>query len=201
LQTIGQESKTLICISFTKLNIHLLLERVFLNFPGYSLTVTQMQANATERLHKFRNRSHISRDAKRVYEKNILLACLITSTHRYTSSHPLVTTYKKVVTIAAEVSGSGFHTPSPSYCWTSPDFSTLQVVARKEFFKEFGDWHTEHVPKSAQPMECYQFIYLERVIEGHSELFAGYKNLFGFCPWNEDKTPLSCERLKPNNLR
>ncbi|KAG5454382.1 hypothetical protein CSKR_107237 [Clonorchis sinensis] len=69
LQTIEQGSKTLICISFTKLNIHLLLECVFLNFPGYSLTVTQMQANATKRLHKFRNRSHFSRDAKRIYEK------------------------------------------------------------------------------------------------------------------------------------
>ncbi|KAG5445346.1 hypothetical protein CSKR_113240 [Clonorchis sinensis] len=69
LQTIGQGSKTLICILFTKLNIHLLLERVFLNFPVYPLTVTQMQANATKRLHKFRNRSHFSRDAKRIYEK------------------------------------------------------------------------------------------------------------------------------------
>ncbi|KAG5454470.1 hypothetical protein CSKR_114339, partial [Clonorchis sinensis] len=69
LQTIEQRSKTLICISFTKLNIHLLLERVFLNFSGYSLTVTQMQANATQRLHKFRKRSHFSRDAKRIYEK------------------------------------------------------------------------------------------------------------------------------------
>ncbi|KAG5445433.1 hypothetical protein CSKR_103755 [Clonorchis sinensis] len=53
LRTIGQGSKTLICILFTKLNTHLLLERVFLNFPGYSLTVTQIQANATRRLHKF----------------------------------------------------------------------------------------------------------------------------------------------------
>ncbi|KAG5453811.1 hypothetical protein CSKR_112380, partial [Clonorchis sinensis] len=69
LQTIKQESKTLICISFTKLNIHLLLERVSLNFHGYSLTVTQIQANATKRLHKFRDRSHFSRDAERVYEK------------------------------------------------------------------------------------------------------------------------------------
>ncbi|KAG5441217.1 hypothetical protein CSKR_102431, partial [Clonorchis sinensis] len=68
LQTIEQGSKTLICISFTKLNIHLLLERVFLNFSGYSLTVTQIQANATKRPHKFRNRSHFSRDAKRIYE-------------------------------------------------------------------------------------------------------------------------------------
>ncbi|KAG5443194.1 hypothetical protein CSKR_110542 [Clonorchis sinensis] len=32
LQTIEQGSKSLICISFTKLNIPLLLERVFLNF-------------------------------------------------------------------------------------------------------------------------------------------------------------------------
>ncbi|KER33616.1 hypothetical protein T265_00507 [Opisthorchis viverrini] len=52
-----------------KLNIHLLLERVFPNFPGYSLAVTQMQANATKRLHKFCNRSHFSKDAKRIYEK------------------------------------------------------------------------------------------------------------------------------------
>ncbi|KAG5452110.1 hypothetical protein CSKR_107912 [Clonorchis sinensis] len=57
------------CISFTKLNIYLLLERVFLNFSGYSLTVTQIQANATKRLHQFRNRSHFSRGAKRIYEK------------------------------------------------------------------------------------------------------------------------------------
>ncbi|KAG5441388.1 hypothetical protein CSKR_111737 [Clonorchis sinensis] len=69
LQTIEQGSETLICISFTKLNIHLLLERVFLNFSGYSLTVAQMQANATKRLHQFRNGSHFSRDAKRIYEK------------------------------------------------------------------------------------------------------------------------------------
>ncbi|KAG5453167.1 hypothetical protein CSKR_106997 [Clonorchis sinensis] len=69
LQTIEQGSKTLICISFTKLNIHLLLERVFLNFSGYSLTVTQIQANATKRLRQFRNRSHFSRDAKQIYEK------------------------------------------------------------------------------------------------------------------------------------
>ncbi|KAG5443964.1 hypothetical protein CSKR_103785 [Clonorchis sinensis] len=69
LQTIKQGSKTLICISFTKLNIHLLLERVFLNFSGYSLTVTQMQTNVTKRLHRFRDSSHFSRDAKRIYEK------------------------------------------------------------------------------------------------------------------------------------
>ncbi|GAA49253.1 hypothetical protein CLF_102764 [Clonorchis sinensis] len=31
--------------------------------------VTQMQANAAKRLHQFRNRSHFSRDAKRIYEK------------------------------------------------------------------------------------------------------------------------------------
>ncbi|KAG5443505.1 hypothetical protein CSKR_101065 [Clonorchis sinensis] len=67
--TIEQESKTLICISFTKLNIHLLLERVFLNFSGYPLILTEIQANATKRLHQFRNRFHFSRDTKRIYEK------------------------------------------------------------------------------------------------------------------------------------
>ncbi|KAG5454890.1 hypothetical protein CSKR_100421, partial [Clonorchis sinensis] len=37
LQTIEQGSKTLICSSFTKLNIPLLLERVFLNFLWISI--------------------------------------------------------------------------------------------------------------------------------------------------------------------
>ncbi|KAG5452307.1 hypothetical protein CSKR_106736 [Clonorchis sinensis] len=67
--TIEQGSKNLICISFTKLNIHLLLERVFLNFSGYSLTATQIQANATKRLRQLR---------------------LISSIHRYTSFLPSV---------------------------------------------------------------------------------------------------------------
>ncbi|KAG5446372.1 hypothetical protein CSKR_110254 [Clonorchis sinensis] len=78
--TIEQGSKTLICISFTKLNIHLLLERVFLNFSEYSLTVTQMQANAAKSLHKFRNRSHFSRDAKRIYEKTCYSSVVSTVT-------------------------------------------------------------------------------------------------------------------------
>ncbi|KAG5443131.1 hypothetical protein CSKR_108538 [Clonorchis sinensis] len=51
------------------MNIHLLLERVFLNFTGYSLTVTQMQANAAKRLRQFLKRYHFSRDAKRIYGK------------------------------------------------------------------------------------------------------------------------------------
>ncbi|KAG5452631.1 hypothetical protein CSKR_114388 [Clonorchis sinensis] len=53
LQTIEQGSKTPIRISFTKLNIHLLLERVSLNFSGDSLTVIQIQANPTKRLRQF----------------------------------------------------------------------------------------------------------------------------------------------------
>ncbi|KAG5446643.1 hypothetical protein CSKR_108302 [Clonorchis sinensis] len=69
LQTIEQGSKSLICISFTKLNIHLLLERVFLNFSGYSLTVTQIHTNATKRLGQFPNRYHFSRHTKRIYER------------------------------------------------------------------------------------------------------------------------------------
>ncbi|KER22200.1 hypothetical protein T265_09653 [Opisthorchis viverrini] len=50
LQTIGKGSKSLLCILFTKVNIHLLLESVFLNFLGYSLTAAQMQANTTNTL-------------------------------------------------------------------------------------------------------------------------------------------------------
>ncbi|KER21323.1 hypothetical protein T265_15116, partial [Opisthorchis viverrini] len=83
LRTIGQRSKTLICILFTKTRYNLLLERVFLIFPGYSLTATQMQADATKRIPKFRYRSHFSRFAKPIYEKT-LLACLISSIHCYT---------------------------------------------------------------------------------------------------------------------
>ncbi|KAG5443732.1 hypothetical protein CSKR_111033 [Clonorchis sinensis] len=48
---------------------HPTLESVFLNFPGCSLTVTQVKANATQRLNRFRNRFHFSRSAKRIYEK------------------------------------------------------------------------------------------------------------------------------------
>ncbi|KER23758.1 hypothetical protein T265_08443 [Opisthorchis viverrini] len=73
LQTVGRESKTLTCILFTELNIHLLLERAFLNFPGYSLLFTQKQASATEQLHDFRSRSSFSRDAKRFHEKTYFL--------------------------------------------------------------------------------------------------------------------------------
>ncbi|KAG5442173.1 hypothetical protein CSKR_104472 [Clonorchis sinensis] len=73
LQTIEKGSKTLICISFTKLNIHLLLERVFLNFSGYS-------ANATKRLRQFRNGSHFSRDAKHIYEMYYSHASSVVST-------------------------------------------------------------------------------------------------------------------------
>ncbi|KAG5444888.1 hypothetical protein CSKR_103598 [Clonorchis sinensis] len=76
LQTIEQGSKTLICISFTKLNTHLLLERVFLNFSGYSLTVTRIQANAAET-------PPIPRKAD--LREDVLLTCLISSIHRYTS--------------------------------------------------------------------------------------------------------------------
>ncbi|KER26354.1 hypothetical protein T265_06399 [Opisthorchis viverrini] len=49
--------------------LHPLFERVFLNFSRYSLTVAQIQANVTKGLHKFRNRSQFSRDAKRVSDK------------------------------------------------------------------------------------------------------------------------------------
>ncbi|KER28562.1 hypothetical protein T265_04610 [Opisthorchis viverrini] len=59
LQTIGQGRENLICILFTKLNIHLLLECVFLNFPGYSLTVSQPRANPNPQ----------TPDANRIYEK------------------------------------------------------------------------------------------------------------------------------------
>ncbi|KER32979.1 hypothetical protein T265_01066 [Opisthorchis viverrini] len=44
-------------------------QRVFLNFPAYSLTVAQIQATATKQLHNFRNRSHFSGAAKRIYAK------------------------------------------------------------------------------------------------------------------------------------
>ncbi|KER23354.1 hypothetical protein T265_14659, partial [Opisthorchis viverrini] len=66
---VDREEKRSYASCLQKLNIHLLLERVFLNFPGYSLTLAQIRANATKRLQKFRNRSHLSGDATRIYEK------------------------------------------------------------------------------------------------------------------------------------
>ncbi|KER22211.1 hypothetical protein T265_09636 [Opisthorchis viverrini] len=66
---LDREAKLSYASCLQKLNIHPLFQRVFLNFSGYSLTVSQIRANATKRLHKFRNRSHFSRDTKRTYEK------------------------------------------------------------------------------------------------------------------------------------
>ncbi|KER22499.1 hypothetical protein T265_14836, partial [Opisthorchis viverrini] len=49
LQTIGQESKTLTCTLIKKTEHSSSLERVSPNFPKYSLSVAQVQANATKR--------------------------------------------------------------------------------------------------------------------------------------------------------
>ncbi|KER26177.1 hypothetical protein T265_06531 [Opisthorchis viverrini] len=68
-ELLDREAKLSYASCLQKLNIHPLFERVFLNFSGYSLTVAQIQANATKRLHKFRNRFYFSRDAKRIYKK------------------------------------------------------------------------------------------------------------------------------------
>ncbi|KER34054.1 hypothetical protein T265_00234 [Opisthorchis viverrini] len=58
-----------IYIWLQKLKIHLLLERVLLNFPGHSLAVTHMQGDATKRLQKFRKRFHFLIDARWIYGK------------------------------------------------------------------------------------------------------------------------------------
>ncbi|KAG5441942.1 hypothetical protein CSKR_107976, partial [Clonorchis sinensis] len=62
LQTIEQGSKTLICISFTKLNNHLLLERVFPNFIW-------MFIDCYSTASKFYKETPQIPDAKRIYEK------------------------------------------------------------------------------------------------------------------------------------
>ncbi|KAG5454512.1 hypothetical protein CSKR_111523 [Clonorchis sinensis] len=54
-----------------------------------------MQANATKRLHQFRNRSHFSRDAKRIYEKTYY-SHLISSIRRYTQNYENTITCKQI---------------------------------------------------------------------------------------------------------
>ncbi|KER19439.1 hypothetical protein T265_11791 [Opisthorchis viverrini] len=72
LQTLGEGSKTLICILLTKLNIRLHLERVFLNFAGYSFNVTQMQENATKPIYNSVIDFSFQKDANRSYAKTLL---------------------------------------------------------------------------------------------------------------------------------
>ncbi|KAG5444809.1 hypothetical protein CSKR_105194, partial [Clonorchis sinensis] len=62
LQTIEQGSRTLICISFTKLNIHLLLERVFPNFIWMFIDCYSTASKC------YKETAQIP-DAKRIYEK------------------------------------------------------------------------------------------------------------------------------------
>ncbi|KER25655.1 hypothetical protein T265_14173, partial [Opisthorchis viverrini] len=68
---------------------------------------------------------------------------------------------KAAVTSAAEFAGNGFHTSLPSHCLTAsgslPPFTWL---CGKSPSSKSVDWHTQHVAKSAQPMQCYQFIQL-----------------------------------------
>ncbi|KER18856.1 hypothetical protein T265_12126 [Opisthorchis viverrini] len=63
------------------------------------------------------------------------------------------------MTSAAEFAGNGFHTSLPSHCSTAsrslPPFTWL---CENSFSRKSVDWHTQHVAKPAQPMQCDQFI-------------------------------------------
>ncbi|KER27301.1 hypothetical protein T265_05626 [Opisthorchis viverrini] len=67
---------------------------------------------------------------------------------------------KTAVTSAAEFAGNGFHTSLPSHCLTAsgslPPFTWL---GEKSPSRKSVDWHTQHVAKPAQPVQCDQFIY------------------------------------------
>ncbi|KER28164.1 hypothetical protein T265_04925 [Opisthorchis viverrini] len=67
---------------------------------------------------------------------------------------------KTAVTSAAEFAGNGFHTSLPSHCLTAsgslPPFTWL---GEKRPSRKSVDWHTQHVAKPAQPVQCDQFIY------------------------------------------
>ncbi|KAG5444127.1 hypothetical protein CSKR_101614 [Clonorchis sinensis] len=47
-------------------------------------TSKQMKTNASRQFHKFRNKSHIPLDQGGVVRNHLLLACLVSSIHRYT---------------------------------------------------------------------------------------------------------------------
>ncbi|KAG5442475.1 hypothetical protein CSKR_112231, partial [Clonorchis sinensis] len=82
LQTIEQGSKTLICISFTKLNIHLLLERVFPNFIWMFIDCYSTASKC------YKETAQIPRKAD--LREDVLLTCRISSIHRYTGSTSLL---------------------------------------------------------------------------------------------------------------
>ncbi|KER21524.1 hypothetical protein T265_10170 [Opisthorchis viverrini] len=67
---------------------------------------------------------------------------------------------KTAMTSAAEFAGNEFHTSLPSHCLTAsgslPPFTWL---CEKSPSRKSVDWHTQHVAKPAQPVQCDQFIY------------------------------------------
>ncbi|KER29238.1 hypothetical protein T265_04086 [Opisthorchis viverrini] len=67
---------------------------------------------------------------------------------------------KTAVTSAPEFAGNCFHTSLPSHCLTAsgslPPFTWL---CEKSSSRKSVDWHTQHVAKPAQPVQCDQFIY------------------------------------------
>ncbi|KER27743.1 hypothetical protein T265_05297 [Opisthorchis viverrini] len=80
---------------------------------------------------------------------------------------------KTAVTSAAEFAGNGLHTSLPSHCLTAsgslPPFTWL---GEKSPSRKSVDWHTQHVAKPTQPVQCDQFIY-----RGSTLHFAGVKRI------------------------
>ncbi|KER27014.1 LOW QUALITY PROTEIN: hypothetical protein T265_13889 [Opisthorchis viverrini] len=67
---------------------------------------------------------------------------------------------KTAVTSAAEFAGIRYHTSLPSHCLTtSGSLSPFTCLCEKSLSRKSVDWHTQHVAKPAQPMECDQFIH------------------------------------------
>ncbi|KER20313.1 hypothetical protein T265_11120 [Opisthorchis viverrini] len=78
--------------------------------------------------------------------------------------HPLVQPPEghvpPILEFSAEFAGNGLHTSLPSHCLTAsgslPPFTWL---CEKSPSWKSVDWHTQHMAKPAQPVQCDQFIY------------------------------------------
>ncbi|KER26274.1 hypothetical protein T265_06468 [Opisthorchis viverrini] len=102
-------------------------------------------------------------------------------THRYTPLYTLYTlmmshrlplmwtvsgspSRKTAVTSAADFVGNGLHTSLPSHCLTASDsLPPFTWLGEKSPSRKSVDWHTQHVAKPTQPVQCDQFIYRGQV--------------------------------------
>ncbi|KER34003.1 hypothetical protein T265_12477, partial [Opisthorchis viverrini] len=81
----------------------------------------------------------------------------------YFSRNTLSLQWKTAINSAVDIVGDGFYTSLTSHCLTtSGSFLPFTWLCEKNPSRKSVDWHTEHVAKPMQPVECDQFSYRGR---------------------------------------